>query len=299
MKAHGFLFSYPSHILSQIGFPPKAYELAFTKIIEAAPFYLRATAKNTAELSGTIEFLIPKRIKAPLNQKLMSTRQFTLHEPYPAQRPENFTFSQISKKITKYNGRSFYFASFILNAKNRAKAYFIYALCRLIDDATDEVQTPLLALGAQGSAFSSALLELLWNKSALGSQDFFSQLQEKLSFCTYSKVSLNASQNFVVCSQELIAQMKLEKSYFLELLAGQKMDESFEQPKSFPELYLYCFRVAGVVGLMMTRIFSIPENNSVKKAAEHMGIAMQITNNRNLKLTCNKPTKNIYCFELL
>ena len=72
--------------------------------------------------------------------------------------------------------------------------------------------------------------------------------------------------------------MKLLKSHFSDLIAGQLMDENFKQPVNFNDFYLYCYRVAGVVGLMMTKIFKISKNPFAEVAAEHLGIAMQITN---------------------
>ena len=45
----------------------------------------------------------------------------------------------------------------------------------------------------------------------------------------------------------------------------------------FNELYTYCYRVAGVVGLVMLHIFGF-NNEAAKKHAIDLGVAMQLTN---------------------
>jgi len=54
-------------------------------------------------------------------------------------------------------------------------------------------------------------------------------------------------------------------------------DLSFRQPQSFQDLYQYCYRVAGVVGLTITHIFGF-QNVRVLEMAEKCGIAFQLTN---------------------
>jgi phytoene synthase len=43
------------------------------------------------------------------------------------------------------------------------------------------------------------------------------------------------------------------------------------------ELHLYCYRVAGVVGLMMSHVMGVREDAALRSAA-HLGMAMQLTN---------------------
>ena len=47
--------------------------------------------------------------------------------------------------------------------------------------------------------------------------------------------------------------------------------------RSFDELYVYCYRVASVVGLMCIEIYGY-EDPRAKKFAESWGIFMQLTN---------------------
>jgi phytoene synthase len=55
------------------------------------------------------------------------------------------------------------------------------------------------------------------------------------------------------------------------------MDLNKNSYKNFTELYDYCYKVAGVVGLVMLSIFGY-NNQEAQKYAVDLGIAMQLTN---------------------
>jgi phytoene synthase len=65
--------------------------------------------------------------------------------------------------------------------------------------------------------------------------------------------------------------------YFEEFILGQESDINFRQPKSINELLRYCYRVAGVVGLMVCDAVNIKDEN-LKFFAIDLGIAMQLVN---------------------
>jgi phytoene synthase len=79
-------------------------------------------------------------------------------------------------------------------------------------------------------------------------------------------------------SRLLIKNLSLEKVYFEDLISGQLMDENFSQPLNISDFNLYCYRVAGVVGIMMSKIFRTQKSPIALNAAEKLGSAMQITN---------------------
>lgn len=62
-----------------------------------------------------------------------------------------------------------------------------------------------------------------------------------------------------------------------EFLAGLRMDVEHRQPGSLAELELYCFRVAGVVGLMMCPLLGVQSDRALPHASA-LGKAMQLTN---------------------
>ena len=66
-------------------------------------------------------------------------------------------------------------------------------------------------------------------------------------------------------------------AYPRELLAGMAMDVHGTTYRSVEDVIEYAWRVAGVVGLMMTHVFGCAEEGALIHAA-HLGIAMQLTN---------------------
>ena len=70
---------------------------------------------------------------------------------------------------------------------------------------------------------------------------------------------------------------ELPKQYFLDLLAGCRMDLTVSRYQNWEELEKYCYRVAGVVGLIMSRVFNVRDEAALKNAVG-MGNAMQLTN---------------------
>nr|KJB08420.1 hypothetical protein B456_001G083700 [Gossypium raimondii] len=70
---------------------------------------------------------------------------------------------------------------------------------------------------------------------------------------------------------------------FKDMIEGMRMDLRKSRYKNFDELYLYCYYVAGTVGLMSVPVMGIaPESlastESVYNAALALGIANQLTN---------------------
>lgn len=70
---------------------------------------------------------------------------------------------------------------------------------------------------------------------------------------------------------------KINKKYLSEFIKGQESDLKFRQPETIDELIQYCYRVAGVVGLMVCDAVNIKDNN-LKFFAIDLGIAMQLVN---------------------
>lgn len=70
---------------------------------------------------------------------------------------------------------------------------------------------------------------------------------------------------------------QLPQAELAEIIEGMQMDLQQVRYGSFEELQLYCYRVAGVVGRLITRIlgFTSPE---ALEYADKMGLALQLTN---------------------
>jgi phytoene synthase len=154
-----------------------------------------------------------------------------------------------AEQITKAYAKTFYFASHFLPRKERPAAYAVYAFCRISDETVD-------------SELNSNIEENL--------RSLETQLKE-----VYAQAHLK--DDLLLAFRDTVEQYHIPKDYFDELLAGMRMDLRNKAYEHFYELYKYCYRVAGVVGLMMLKILS-PRKSGAEKYAESLGIAMQLTN---------------------
>ena len=76
----------------------------------------------------------------------------------------------------------------------------------------------------------------------------------------------------------LIEEYGISKKIVNDLFDGVESDlKNKVQINSKKELFIYSYRVAGTVGLMMAKILNVKDKNSLKSAID-LGIAMQLTN---------------------
>ncbi len=147
------------------------------------------------------------------------------------------------------SGSSFYY-SFMALGKNQRKAIIaLYAFCREIDDVVDN----------PGEEQIKAI-KLQWWRDEI-SRLFDSQAQHPVSRAL----------------TPVLEQFDLPEEYFLEIIDGMEMDLHNHRYGSFKSLNLYCYRVAGVVGLMAAEIFGYTDRHTLKYARD-LGTAFQLTN---------------------
>lgn len=259
---------------------------------EGAPFYLRfslpafralssSEASRADESEGTRPVCAQSGTEEWMNPKGITTWSTRLLFPLRQTVENNQTFAKhgyaVSLLLTKRNGQSFYVASHILSRNVRRNAYAVYAVCRIVDDATDESRDP-----QAGSSFSSALIDNLTDRSGgSGTQDLTRPLAGILSRAlqiSSQHMRKTDAARFLDYARMVMLVLQISKANLRDLVDGQRDDEHFSQPKDFIEFYGYCYKVAGVVGLMMARVFGAPPQPETDQAAEHLGIAMQITN---------------------
>jgi 15-cis-phytoene synthase len=157
-----------------------------------------------------------------------------------------------AKKVISHHAKSFYFASQMLPKNVRQNTYAIYAFCRYADNIVDKDRKRSL------DQIHSELDNL--------------REEIEISFKT-GESEHPALGAFVIVAQHHGIPIK----YPLELLNGVEMDLSKKDYENFDELYLYCYRVASVVGLMMTYVLGYSTDDAFIYA-EKLGIAMQLTN---------------------
>ena len=164
----------------------------------------------------------------------------------------------VARDICRRHARSFYFSSFFLPLQKRNAAYAVYAFCRLLDDATDEAPDPT-GVEKQIAVFVQVLDDVYAGRSVP------------------SPDGTDESAAAIVAFAQTVKTYAVPKSHFLELAAGCRMDLTITRYATWPELQTYCYRVAGVIGLVMCDLFGLTDPASAKLAVM-MGEAMQLTN---------------------
>ena len=150
------------------------------------------------------------------------------------------------EKIIKKHSKSFYAAFSTLPKEEAMSVYAIYAFCRLADDIVDETADEK-KLGQLRSE-----LELFEKREE---PDYPIWRALRVVFDTY----------------------EMDIGPFYDMITGQEMDLTFEQPKTQKDLEDYSYYVAGSVGLMLLPLLT-PNPKEVKEDAIALGVAMQITN---------------------
>ncbi|XP_062194046.1 phytoene synthase 3, chloroplastic-like isoform X3 [Phragmites australis] len=82
---------------------------------------------------------------------------------------------------------------------------------------------------------------------------------------------------------DTVASFPVDIQPFRDMIEGMRMDLTKSRYRSFDELYLYCYYVAGTVGLMTVPVMGISPDSSAKtetvyKGALALGLANQLTN---------------------
>lgn len=147
--------------------------------------------------------------------------------------------------LMRKHGKTFYWASFFLDKSKMQAIYSIYSFCRKVDDMVDEAKTPDIA--------KKRLLIFMeaWKRGK-----------------SHPVINLLSD-----IPKENWPNQKLVKNF----LNGQISDIKFSSFKSEKSLIIYCYQVAGTVGLMVCDIFGV-KDKKMRYFAIDLGIAMQLVN---------------------
>lgn len=153
---------------------------------------------------------------------------------------------------TRHYAKSFYFSSFLLPKEKRYAAYAIYSFCRYADNIVD----------------------MACNHSLEEVEQKINSLLENLNE-VYSGKNVDVG-NFSAFT-DTVKKYDIPKFYFTELVEGVSMDIKTKRYDTFAGLERYCYKVASVVGLIMSEIFGYTNNSALTHAID-LGKAMQLTN---------------------
>lgn len=157
-----------------------------------------------------------------------------------------------ARSQTANYSKSFFLSSAMLPKEKRWDTYALYSFCRFADNIVDNPR----------------------NRSVRDLIDEVNYMEKELKLAFKYGESEHPIIKPLV---NVLLKHDMPIEYPLELLEGVKMDLEKDRYNTFDELYTFAYRVAGVVGLMMTYLLGF-QDKSALKYAEKLGIAMQLTN---------------------
>jgi len=147
------------------------------------------------------------------------------------------------------SGSSFYYAFRFLPAERRRAITALYAFCREVDDVVDDAIDPGVAAA-----------KLQWWGTEL------------------TALYAGTPQHPVTRAlAPFVARFDLRREDLAQILDGMAMDLALVRYTDFKSLQTYCYRVAGVVGVLAAKIFGYRDERTLRYA-ETLGTAFQLTN---------------------
>jgi 15-cis-phytoene synthase len=169
---------------------------------------------------------------------------------------------ELCRQVTAEYAKTFYLGTRLMSEEKRRAIWAIYVWCRRTDELVD---------GAQAANTTDATLD-----------DWERNLE--------SIFAGNPIDDADVALVDTLNRFPIDIQPFRDMIAGQRMDLYRSRYETFEELELYCYRVAGTVGLMSTAVMGVddslgdapwsglqPRPNPVPEAIA-LGIANQLTN---------------------
>jgi phytoene synthase len=169
---------------------------------------------------------------------------------------------ELCRALTAQYAKTFYLASLTMTKAKRNAIWAIYAWCRRTDELVD---------GPAATDTTSMTLDH-WE----------AQLE--------SVFAGIPSDDWDVALVDTLERFPTDIQPFRDMIAGQRMDLNRSRYETFEELHLYCYRVAGTVGLMSTGVMGLETPRSLtpwhqnqqstdpSEEAVALGIAAQLTN---------------------
>jgi len=153
----------------------------------------------------------------------------------------------MKSNLLKKHAKSFYWASFFLSRDTLDKCSSLYNFCRTLDDIADD------------------------NNKLEVKKEIFSKFKKDFE-------NKNPNNQIINDMWSIIDSENISKKIVIDLFDGVETDlEEKVEITSKKDLLIYSYRVAGTVGLMMSKILKVNNKESLRGAID-LGIAMQLTN---------------------
>ncbi len=170
---------------------------------------------------------------------------------------------EVCRKETAQWAKTFYLGTLLLPPIKRRAIWAIYVWCRRTDELMDSAEAQKLPLNQLAERLDQ------WEEHTKAM--FNGQIENEL-----DAVMADTLEKFPQSIQP-----------YLDMIDGQRMDLNLHRYETFKDLELYCYRVAGTVGLMTQNVMGLDpayttapwsDSPDPSEAAIALGIANQLTN---------------------
>jgi phytoene synthase len=141
---------------------------------------------------------------------------------------------EFCRQITAKYSKTFYLGSLLMPEEKRQAIWAIYVWCRRTDELVDGPQSRLTT--PETLARWEQQLESVFAGQPIDDPD--------------------------VALVDTLQRFPMDIQPFRDMIAGQQMDLYRSRYETFDDLNLYCYRVAGTVGLMTSAIFGIKDTSN-------------------------------------
>mgnify|MGYP002861106592 CR=1 FL=1 len=168
----------------------------------------------------------------------------------------------VCKSITFTHAKTFAFASHFIPREKRNACYAVYAFCRYVDDLVDVAME-------RGSVTRDDAVRLV--------EQWHRDLDAVYTGAATEEGADPTRAAILIAWEDTLTRYRIPRHLPDELIEGVLMDVSINRFATFEDLTEYCYKVASVVGLMVSEIFGYASADALPRAVD-LGIAMQLTN---------------------
>ena len=165
--------------------------------------------------------------------------------------------AQHATQTIQAGSKSFSTASRLFDPATRRSAVMLYAWCRHCDDVIDGQE---LGFGqTEGERADAACLAELRETTR---RAYAGETMESPPFAAF---------------QQVVLTHRIPECYPMDHLDGYAMDVHRHRYETLEDTLTYCYRVAGVVGVMMAMVMGVRDEPTLDRACD-LGLAFQLTN---------------------
>ncbi len=177
-----------------------------------------------------------------------------LHRPDPSSTSRKLISLEESyeacRKVTAEYSKTFYWGTALMSPEKRRAIWAIYVWCRRTDELVDG---PLAAATTPETLDQwERDLDKIWGGRPLDDAD--------------------------VALVDAVQRFGLNIQPFRDMIAGQRMDLHRSRYETFDDLYLYCYRVAGTVGLMTMPVLGTLQDGELEPPAWKASLNSYLSN---------------------